>query len=80
MEKVEKTHYQAAFAITGKVLVGLNFMMNWAGRAHLTVAGLDAFFRSIRLEITLPMFTSMKNYHHFVHPCIELLIKITFTR
>ena len=30
-------------------------MKNWAGRAYLTVAGLDAFFRSIRLEITSPL-------------------------
>ena len=41
-------------------------MKNWSGRAYLTFDGLDAFFRSIRLEITLPLFTSKKNYHHFV--------------
>ena len=75
MENVDKTQYQVDVAITGlwqgSSRTKLYEELGW--ESLLTVAGLDAFLRSIRLEITLPLFTSKKNYHHFVHPCIGLL-------
>ena len=79
MEKVERTQYQAALAITGTWQGSSRIKhyeeLGW--ESYLTVAGLDAFFRSIRLELTLPLFTSKKNY---VDQCIELLIQITFMK
>ena len=48
IEKVERTQYQAALAITGTwqgTNRSTNFKKNWDGRHFLTVVGADAFSR-----------------------------------
>ena len=82
MGKVERTQHQAALAITG----------TWQGSSRTKLyeeLGWESlsdrrWSRRIlqihKIRITLPLFTTKKHYHHFVHPCIELLIKITFTK
>ena len=74
VEKVERTQHQAALAITG----------SWQGSSRTKLYEELGWSRRIlqihKIRIILLLFTSKKNYQHFVHPCIELLIKITFTK
>ena len=57
MEKVERTQYQAALAITG-TWQGTNrskLTKSWDGKHFLTVVGAGAFFRYTKLKSTRPL-------------------------
>ena len=68
MEKVERTQYQAALVITG----------TWQGSSRTRLyeeLGWESLSdRRWSRRIFQIQFTSKKYYHHFVEPCIELLI------
>ena len=69
MEKVERTQYQAALAITGT----WQGAKNWDGRHSLTVVGAGAFSRYTKLKSTRPILILEINYLHTVDPCVTLI-------
>ena len=79
MEKVERTQYQAALAITG-TWQGTNFKKNWDGIQFLTVVGAGAFSRYTKLKSTRPRLILEINYLHTVDPCIDLTTLIPFKK